>query len=631
MSSHKTYIKQLKPLSFITFDTNTLWDNDSKLLLHGETINDESDTSTSVKPINALLHSDDVNRPSYMMGQNSMVENLITDNYSVIFSQNSYDTLNDFPFAKSYLEIPYENRLLLGKSFSISMIYNKNMNDRNLMYQFTWDSVNNKYIVYNPSRGQYSYNYNTLTRTIIRKGSGIGLYYVMPYSGSDYLQVVFPNNSGLVYFYNIPGGGYNRDISLNMTHEYIVMDDGRWYTKSTVYIDARVIYYYESSPVYGTYVGGNTSSIEIGGNNLAWDYNYLDDRQTSPIRFDQIAIFDYALSADQVGNIYKKIYSYKSIITRAYPDMYYQFNEDVNATYFSDIIKNNSQYNINIYGSSSQVQRGIVGVHGAYGTTAVKVTDSGMLYCKPYSSSYYTYWNPSGDCTIEFFASFGTSSKGIILSLQDNTQPYRGICLMANCLNNVEASGALQLTVTDGKYINPPRYNARGEVITYNDNVVRHYAIRKVGSIVELWINAVLIGSVYQGSGNLTNSLNQLFLFGAMPGNLAVNGTIQHLAFYSRALTQTELSMRSSYILTRSINGQVTVNGIGQVINIRAYTFNDGELLAETTSDGNGNYVLSIPTDDYINVIFMDVGNVNIRPKVIGPTKADTYTDYPWM
>jgi hypothetical protein len=311
--------------------------------------------------------------------------------------------------------------------------------------------------------------------------------------------------------------------------------------------------------------------------------------------------------------------------------MYYQFNEGVDATSFADVITQNSQYNINLYGTSSQVQRGIVGVHGSYGSTAVKIIDSGMLYCKPNNGGYYTFWNPGGDCTIEFFASFGSHSKGVILSIQDNTQPYRGICLMANCLNNVEASGALQLTVTDGLYINPPRYNARGEVISYNDNVVRHYAIRKVGPIVELWINAILVGSVYQGTGNITNDLNQLFLFGVMPGNLAVNGTIQHLAFYSRGLSQLELNMRSNYMRRNTINGRVTVNGIGQVITIRAYTFNDGELISTAYSDGDGNYNLDIPTDDYINVVFMDVGNVNIRPKVIGPTKADTYNDYPWI
>ena len=62
----------------------------------------------------------------------------------------------------------------------------------------------------------------------------------------------------------------------------------------------------------------------------------------------------------------------------------------------------------------------------------------------------------------------------------------------------------------------------------------------------------------------------------------------------------------------------------------RVYSFNSGELIHEGKSDGNGNYDLTISTDDYISVVYMDIGNINIRPRVVGPTLADEYEDIPW-
>lgn len=305
-------------------------------------------------------------------------------------------------------------------------------------------------------------------------------------------------------------------------------------------------------------------------------------------------------------------------------------NEEHASTYFSDVITGDTYRRISYFGTSNQVIKQRPGVHGIYGSTMTEFRDRGMLYCKPYNGGYYSFFNPSGDFTIEFFASFTTSTKGMLLSIQDDTAPFRGISLFVNCRNNVEKTGSIQLSISDSEYVQTIEKDVRGVDIVYNDGVIRHYAIVRRGLYIEFWINSVLIDKIYLTSGNLTSDLNQLFMFGLMPGNLAVNGTLQHMAFYTRSLSQRDLEIRSSYLIRYEINGRVTVQGIGQRILIRIYSFNSGELILNSYTDSDGSYRIGIPSDDYINFVAMDLSNVNIKPYIVGPELPDSYEDIPW-
>ena len=622
MSSHKKYIKELKPITFITFDNNSLWDIDNGNLLYGEYINDESENGT---PLDALLHSEYiVNRSSYTMGSPSLIMNTPTNNYSILLAPFEMDSKNDFPFSKSWVEIPFDERLRLDKSFSISFCFNKNKSDA-FLRNWIWNVAQNKYL---PVNGNNGYNYSDLYRTLFRKGGKIGLNYIMPWSGGDKLGVTFPNNITNIDASALPGF-YNRDVVIAMTHDYIEMDDGRYYTVSRLYWDARVMYEHITSPVFGDYNGGSTAPFELGGNQDTYNMNSLNDRTTSQLKLDQFAVFDYALQPFQVSAIYKKVYPYELIIKRAMPSLYYTFDERVGSV-FRDSITNNDQVMINSIGDGNQVKKGQVGVHGVYGSASVQILDKAMLYCKPYYNGYYNFFNPSTNFTIEFFARIDSNTKGIIMSIQDDIQPFRGICLFANCKDNVEKAGVLQLSISESEYINTVEKNIRGEDVRYNDQVVRHYAIRRNGNYIELWINAVMIDRIYLTTGNLTNTVNSLYMFGLMPGNLNVSGSIQHMAFYNRLLSQQEIEIRSSYLVKYNIRGRVTVHQIGQTILIRIYSFNTGELILEQKTDSDGNYNINIPSDDYFNAVFMDVGNINIRPQVIGPTLADEYEDIPY-
>lgn len=622
MSTYKKYVKQLKPITFITFDDKSIWDNESGVLVNRS--NEIFDESENGDPINGILHYDDNEfRYSYALGQRSMIENQPTDSYSLMLGAYERDDKNVFPFPKTVLEIPFNERLRLDKSFTVSLHFNKYRADSDIFRSLTWDGLNSRYIT-------TSTNTRTFTRTIFRKGNGIGLTYHFPWSSSSYITIKFPNNNGTVLLSNIPGNAINRDVHLVYTHKHIINEAGQYYTHSIVYWDNRIIYEHRTNPVFGEYSGGNTSPFEFGGYvSSNWDPNFCDDRTTTRTSYDQISIYDYALEDFQVSDLYKKCYQYETIVQRSFPTLYYRFNELKGERTFdgSDSIRP-----ISFTGADNvDIEKEKPGVHGLYGSTRTNIRNKAMLYCKPVSGSYNTsFFNPSGDFTIDFFASFDSYTKGVVLSLQDDVHPFRGLAMFINCRHNVEQPGSIQLSISDSEYILTEEKTPRGEIIQYNDGVVRHYTIRRSGNYIELWINAVFIDKIYITTGNLTSRTNQLYLFGLLPGNSFVSGSLQHMAFYTRALSARELAVRSSYLIKYTIRGRVTVQGIGQTILIRIYSFNSGQLIHQQKSDGNGDYNLVIPTDDYITVIFMDVGNINIRPRTISPILPDEYEDIPW-
>lgn len=624
MSTHKSFVQELQPVTFITFDNDTTWDHTSGYIVYANTLYDESNNGDQ---INGILHIDTdagTLRPAYLMGQTSLIENQQTGIYSIVLAPNRYDTLNKFRFSKSFIEIPYTDRIQLPYSFTYEMMFNIKMSAGE-MRNYIWDNNN---LVHVPVGGSVGYNYSNLRRTLIKKGNSFSITYCCPYSSSEYFEFVFPNNTGTLMFYNILGGSpVGKNIHLTATHEYILMDDGRYYTQSIVYMDLVVVYSYTSTPTYGSYNGGNTAPIFLCGNQDDYGYNDMNDRWTTPVLIDQVAVFDKALDATTISMLHKKIYSYISMVTHAYPNFYYKM-DDLYSSLVIDNYIGDTNYDLNYIGTAQQVVFQQTGVHGIYGGTSTKLQGGGMLY-KTYTNGN-SYFNPSGDMTIDFFASFEGSDRGILLSIQDDVYPFRGITLFVNSKENGTQAGMLQLSVTDTRYCHSMEFNVRGERIYYNDGVMRHYVLRRTGLWIELWIDGAFVNKVFFESGNLTTRANSIYLFNMSPSTFSVVGKIQHLAFYSRAISDVEIIARANYLTRYKISGRVTIGGVGANIVIRIYSFLNGTMILETESDGDGKYNIDVNFNDYVNFIFLKKNDVTVRPRTIGAILPDAYIDSPY-
>lgn len=624
MGSYKKYGRSLNPVVMLSFDDENTWDKETRVLLRNETVDDESDVGTVYKHLDAMVHNDaEAIRPGYLMGQPSLIENFPTNNYSMCFAPYSYDIRNDYPYAKSYLEIPHDDRIKMDKSYTFSFLMNKNSNDAQEIGKLMWDYSARKYF---PNTSYWS---KSVTKPIFRKGS-IGCYLSM-YSGYGYnyndwsLNFYFPNNiviniNQTNYSSFSSGYIYSKNIHVVVTHDYVINSKGQYYTVSRVYLNNR-LFEKISDPVFGVYVAGNSAPIEIGGYaETDISYDYLNDRHITPLYIDEFGVYDRALSDVEVANLYKKAFSYDSILSNSG----YIFKE-----YLDDYSKiTNLLYGNKTTGGNYTNIRNIEGAFGKFGKMGTEFTSGSMYY-----NSGASLFGSSNKVTIEFFASFSGDSKGVILSSVQQYYPYKGLCVYANSNSDYAGStpGAIEFQFQDGFSINTKLYDLAGNRVRYNDLEIRHFVITIDGNEYSVYINGVLVDTKYNNntiSGNSNTS--SLTIGGSMPGDLYTDCLVQALVSYNFILSKTDIMIRCNYYKSFKIKGKVTVQGQGKRITARTYNYNDGNLIEESTSDWDGSYEINIPNDDYLNVVFLDPGDINIKPRAIGPILPDEYSDYPW-
>ena len=621
MSNHKKYVKSLKPISFITFDNDNLWEKDSGYLLGTEFI-DESDNGMYTP---AFLRSQEQNvvRPAYKCGQNSLIENQMGGFYSLELAPHDRDTKNEFWWEKAYVEIPYNDNLKFDKSWSVMFSFKKA--SLTALHSWQWDISQRKYV---PGGTSIYFSF-----PIFKKGQ-IEIY-LQQITIDNYVNFNFGNNiQGSIRNGDnskIKENFFDTDHHVCMTNEYIEYDGGRYKTIQRLYWDSEIIYENETATIIGEYNGGNNAPIEFGGSAyIDFDNNFLQDRSKSSLILDQIAIFDRALTYDEVLKTYKKIYPYDRIVEKSKPYLYYKFDENKERlnTYSFDF--NRKEYSNDrpiIYANIAT--KGVDGTHGHYGSSAVEVSSGNMGYVEmQYRNSFY---NPDSDFTIDFHASFTSSNKGVLFSLTDTSAPFKGITLHTNTKNNQHNEGILQLSISEKEHICTKEFDLRGAKINYNDGKWRHYAFVRRGDILYWYINSTLIDTIYIGIGRISEEYNNLYLFGLHPGNLSVDGKIQLMAFYNRALNERQLWIRSSYLKKYSISGRVTMNGVGAYSTLRVYRYVDGQLLKEQWTNNDGYYSIEIDTDEYVNLVALHIKDVNVRPRIVGALLADEYNDLPFI
>lgn len=621
MSNHKKYVKSLKPQTFITFDSDNLWDKDSGYLLGTEFV-DESDNGMYTP---AYLRSQEQNvvRPAYKCGQISLIENQIGGFYSFEIAPHDRDLKNEFWWEKAYIEIPYNDSLKFDKSWSVMFSFKKAI--RTQLGDWNWDLALHKYV---RSIGSKYFSF-----PIFKKGQ-IELY-VTHSPIDEFIGFNFGNNvRGTIANRSsnkITESFFDTDHHVCMTNEYIEYDGGRYKNVQKLYWDSELIYQNETATIIGEYKGGNNAPLEFGGSAyIDFDNNYLQDRSKSSLIIDQIAIFDRALDYDEVLKTYKKIYPYDRIVQKSKPVMYYKFDENNDTKNSKAYDFSNMRYSEEkpvIY--AHQPIKGVDGTHGHYGHTAVEMFGGNMGYVEMWNRT--SFYNPTGDFTIDFHACFTSSNKGVLFSLTDTSAPFKGITLHTNTKNNQHNVGVLQLSISEKEHIYTRELDLRGAKINYNDGKWRHYAFVRRGDILYWYINSTLIDTIYIGKGAISEEYNNLYLFGLHPGNLSVDGKIQLMAFYNRALDERQLWIRSSYLKKYSISGRVTMNGVGAYSTLRVYRYVDGQLLKEQWTNNDGYYSIEVDTDEYVNLVALHIKDVNVRPRIVGAMLADEYTDLPFI
>lgn len=617
MAGYKKSIMTYKPSCFLTFDGDSYFDGDGYLrypYIHDESGNENHGyIITSNAPVR-----------SYTLGSSSLVDRESGhDQYSIQFAPRSHDTNMPFPYDRSVVEIMHSETIKMRDEFTIMFLFKKSNND-SFFAGAKYDVAENKYIS--------QYNPRDFKRTIFRKGVLVGLDWEYYWSSSIYnkLRFIFPDHN---YEWILPSDFYGRTYHITMTRKKNKIGTSLYQTIDTVYIDGRIVYTKTGNITSETSTAFSTSSVFLGGNADGLNYNTLNDRQTSPLWIDQFTIFsEQCLTADQISNLYKKCFYYKTYIRRQAPSLYATFEDNEiapsNTTHSGKLEMGSGT--LQYFGTTSQLKTKVEGPIRLMGEPATEMKNGGMARIQNINTS--NYLNPainsSGDWSLEFFVRFNTSSRGVIFSAQTDYQPYKGLLIEANVKDDEEVVGAIQVKIEEGITISTTAIDSQGNLIRYNDDKFHFITVIRRGSQLEFWIDGVLVGSRYANNGNMINSFGTIYLFGMMPNKNFVNGAITHMAYYTYAMQEHMIRSKSFFYTRMKIKGNITLQGSPHNATLRVMNHSSGEVITEAESDLNtGNYEIDVYTDQFLDVLVFDKKDQNVRYRAFGPLLAGEYTD----
>lgn len=579
MSGYKNTLRDDGAISLWSFDGDN-YDRVNRNLLTSPLI--ILDEIGNLNPGNMIVSS--LSSPhGYRMGMPSLVSLETEDQSSISFGYYGKQPGTE-PYPKAYIEVSHSNSYAFGTEFSIEFLFNKQ---------------NEQYI--NDSKGWVSF-----TRPIIKKAEVFNFYYNYTYSQGERIICWFPTgNSAILPFIT------NKTVHVIITFKIVGTSDGIFEAHENVYFDARRVYS-NIKTIYDTYPLLNVSTpIEIGGISGSGGAN-SEDRNTSPLQLDQIAIYNKTLGLKNVSRHYKKIYEYDDMIVHDEPAQYYPFNEIDSLsdwTVYNKMGGRNGNYNGTLFNISRSRPGPVSVIPNA--TCAVFTGGSFDVTGSDPSGRPTGLYSPN-NYSIEFWFSVSGQTSGILFTSQQACAPYHGLLIQ---INEIFPG---QITIYESK-VND-NYKITSLTNTYNDNKWHHICVQRTGTTFEAYIDGVLQERKLNLSSNSIGYLPWIHMMNGQPGNNSVNGGICKLAIYNKSLDEQQIHCRSQYAIIYKIKGIVTLQGVPTRATIRIFDHKLGNLIAEITSNINtGFYEYNLSNNKYIDLMVFSKEDSSVRYRAFGP------------
>lgn len=617
MAGYKRSLLKTKPDCLLTFDGESFFDSGGYLRyphLHDETGNEN----------HGLVDTTNAEVKSYSGRMLSLVpREASSDQYSFCFAPRSYDTNMPFPYDKSLVEIMPKENINLKDEFTFMFLFKKTDDDswfRSRLY----NTDTNTYYVPNWGIGK------SINRTLFIKGVSVGCYYRYTYGWYPTLEFIFPDQNFSWRGWN-SNFEYGRTYHITMTRRKTKIGAATYQTTNTVYVDGRTIYSFSSNITSNPSTAFNTASIFIGGNKSEWNYDTLDDRQTTPLYIDNFTIWNRCLSNIEVANLYKKVFTYKNYTQRMYPYLFTILNDNLsvnNNRNTGTLLNNGSNSTLMYHGTATQIYSGKEYPLRLMYDSSTTFSGGGMARIYTNNGVYPTI-NSSGDWTLDFFVKIDTYDRGVILSAQSDYFPFKGVLIEANTADNTYRRGAIQVTLEDNVYISTSRKDSFGNYVEYsNTGSFHHICVIRRNNRFEFWLNGSLVSDIYSNSGDMIPAFGTMYLMGMMPDNSNISGSMCMLSYFQYAMEAHNIRARSFFYTKNRIQGRITLKGIPHEATIRVMDHDSGKLIIEDTSDPNtGLYDFDIYTDEFIDIVVLDKKDKNVRYRSFGPIVASEYTD----
>lgn len=590
MAGLKQTILNDQPVSFWTFDFD-------QKFVNGDLIIDE------IGNANPMVCQNDVNGANYELEQQSLNEIEHADQYAISIAANQKVDglwLNQFFEAVHTTAYDFPN---LGQ-FSVEFLY----------YKASPDQIR--------TLGEPGYNSNVQT-PLLRKGSVVNATLVDVWNGNDYLTV------------SVLG----RVISIDQT-QYPIFD--RTNHVMIVYrVDQTDVNEYESTfelwlngRLWGSNTQNHVDTVPVTSTSASWLFagsggtNPRVDYATELLKLDQIAVYQYALTTEQIANHYRKTKQYDQMIRDDYPQRYWRLDELSNPsdpTLYPTVGGINGEY----FGAVNRYAPGpdrIITAHAPF------FQSGGLAHIDNFDSlnRYLPVITTSGSFTLEFWFRTNSNTRGMLFDCTEEAPPrYDGLRVYINSKNGSHSPGNIQVYHTNDGYVSSLDTDINGDRYNFNDDLWHHFAIRYNDSTSEfdLWLDGVKHGSTIITNYPIDRP-GQITLMNSRPGDAPVQGYMCELAFYQYALQDMQIYNRWVFSTRYKVSGYTLLQGAPAQALVRFYDTITGEFVDEVTSNGvTGEYTFYPVNNRYLDVISRLPGSSTTRYRVHGPVKPAEYDD----
>lgn len=543
------------------------------------------DDIDNTNPANLVV--DNLTYHGYRLGVPSLVGTEQIGQSACYFGFQGYQSSHPSKYASAYISIPNSSTFDFPNkgSFTVEFLFAKTI-ETDFMTR--------------PEHAGLS-----LIRPIGRKTGMFDVTYRHPWTSSPYLHFDFLDGQ---VTYDWAFASYNdKTLHLTMVWDAVETAPFVFVAVASIYINGRKIFTQTKNYTAAIPLPNNPSSFEFGGRSGATNSS-LDDRNTSTLKLDQIAVYDYALDKYSVAKHYRKVWNYTEMLKNAKPLYYWPFDDNETVGTYNILPAVGSVVGVGIGGGN--IQREQTGPSQLPASRSTRFLNNSQADFDQYAG---VALSITSDYAIELWFSSTTTSRGTILSSQFKYSPFAGPYIEWNVLT----TGCIRYHETQTNYVD-------SSTLVSGENKFHHVVVQRVGGAVQIWVDGTMHDE--RAYASVSASISELYLMNSLPGNMGVNGCLAHFALYPFSLQEQEIKMRAEYSTIYKIKGQTLLAGVPYGADLRFYDHITGELLLEEHSNpDNGNYSIDLIDNRLIDIMVFDKNDANVRYRAFGPvTPAET-------
>jgi hypothetical protein len=576
MANYKNSVLHDNPITFWTFDY------DQQTLPANEIIDEIGNT-------NPLY----VAGTNYLMRQQALNHLEVTDQYCI--SINKEEKTGGLWSGSTTLEAPHSAIYGLGE-FTLEFMYNK-------------DSPN--IIRDDGETGQYQ----TISSPLILKGGLVNVKVTDPYGNQPFMSVGIHNDSHTIYrseFREL----YDVDNHVVIRYKVNQVDVNEYESISSVFINGYKVSEKKKTHFDSTPVSEGTTSWLLASNGGS---DFYVDYQTEELKLDQIAIYDYPISDEQISNHYRKTQRYHELILKDKPTNFWRFDEPF--TSLSSVNNSINSDNGTIFGNHLKQETGTPKI---IDTKSMYFFNGGTTVFGNYTNSYNgsNFIDTNTDYSVEFWFKTEQSKRGLLFSTMNKIPNWGGLNIYINSHNDFETGGFIQISESADIKFNSQANN-------YNDNKWHHIVVTRKGRDITLYIDGDVQGELEATALTDTKVNTRVInVMGQAPNNLGVDGWISELVLYDYTLQPIQINHRFHFATRHQIFGHTLLEGAPVQAKVRFYNTFTGEKVGEMiTQQGTGEYIFYPYSNRQLDIVALIPDSTTTKYRVHAPITPAEFDD----